>query len=101
MISDKQKRLARQFQEMHKGQNMFVIPNAWSVGSAYIFEKQGFKAVATSSAGIAYNLGLPDGEDISFEDLLYVVTKMTSRLSVPLSVDFEKYNVFIPRQNRR
>lgn len=82
---------------MHKGKQMFVIPNAWDVGNAYIFEKTGFSAVATSSAGIAYDLGYPDGETITFEDLLYVVKKIADRISVPLSVDFERgYCVFIP-----
>ncbi|MDR1147211.1 MAG: isocitrate lyase/phosphoenolpyruvate mutase family protein [Spirochaetaceae bacterium] len=37
---------------MHKKNKLFVLPNAWNVGSAYVFEKQGFKAVATSSAGV-------------------------------------------------
>lgn len=90
MITEKQKQQAKFFKSLHAQDNMFVIPNAWSIGSAYIFEKEGFKAVATSSAGIAYNLGYPDGEDISFDDLLYVVEKMTSRLNIPVSVDFER-----------
>lgn len=68
MISDKQKEKARIFLDMHKENKLFVLPNAWNAGSAYVFENQGFKAVATSSAGIAYDLGYPDGEDISFND---------------------------------
>lgn len=98
MISEKQKQQANFFKSLHQKGNMFVIPNAWSVGSAYIFEKEGFEAVATSSAGIAYNLGYPDGEDISFEDLLYVVEKMTSRLNIPVSVDFERGYSEDPKQ---
>ncbi len=90
MISDKQKEKARIFSGMHKGNKMFVLPNVWNVGSAYVFEKQGFKAVATSSAGIAYDLGYPDGEDISFDDLLWIVEKIANRVDIPLSVDFER-----------
>lgn len=90
MITEKQKEKARVFSAMHKENNMFVLPNAWDVGSAYVFEKQGFKAVATSSAGIAYDLGYPDGEDISLDDLLCVVDKIVSRVEIPLSVDFER-----------
>ena len=52
-----------------------VIPNAWSAGSAYVVEKLGFETVATSSAGIAYNLCCSDGENISFDDLVYIVEK--------------------------
>ncbi|MGL6202259.1 MAG: isocitrate lyase/PEP mutase family protein [Lachnospiraceae bacterium] len=90
MITDRQREKARIFSAMHKENRMFVLPNAWDVGSAYVFEKQGFKAVATSSAGIAYDLGYPDGEDISFDDLLYVVGKIANRIEIPLSVDFER-----------
>lgn len=81
-IPEIQKEKAKKFMSMHKGKQMFVIPNAWDVGSAYIFEKTGFSAVATSSAGIAYDLGYPDGETITFEDLLYVVKKIADRISV-------------------
>ncbi len=90
MISDKQKEKASIFMQMHKEDKMFVLPNAWNVGSAYVFEKQGFKAVATSSAGIAYDLGYPDGEDSSFDDLLWIIEKIANRIGVPLSVDFER-----------
>ena len=69
---------------------MFVIPNAWDVASAYIYEKQGFSAVATTSAGIAYSLGYPDGEKISLEDLVYLTKKIFNRINIPLSVDFER-----------
>ena len=90
MITKAQKEKAYIFSAMHKKNKLFVLPNAWDVGSAYVFEKQGFGAVATSSAGIAYDLGYPDGEDISFEDLLYVVGKISRRIEIPLSVDFER-----------
>ncbi len=90
MIADKQKEKARIFSGLHNENAMFLLPNAWDAGSAYAFERQGFKAVATSSAGIAYALGYPDGEDISFDDLLWVVGKIANRLDIPLSVDFER-----------
>ena len=90
MITEKQKERARVFSALHKEKKMFLLPNAWNVGSAYVFARQGFKAVATSSAGIAYDLGYPDGEDIAFDDLLYVVDKIAGRIDIPLSVDFER-----------
>ena len=90
MISEQQREKARIFRNMHKENNMFILPNAWNVGSAYVFEKQGFKAVGTSSAGIAHDLGFPDGEYIPFDDLLWVVKKIASRIDIPLSVDFER-----------
>ena len=90
MITERQKEKARIFSTMHKEDKMFVLPNAWDAGSAYIFEKQGFQAVATSSAGMAYDLGYPDGENICFDDLLYAVRKIAKRIDIPLSVDFER-----------
>ena len=90
MITDEQRILADKFQNLHSGKDMFLLPNIWDAGSAYIFEKQGFDALATTSAGIAYSLGYPDGEKISFNDLLFIVKSITRRVKTPLSVDFER-----------
>ena len=90
MITDEQRILADKFQNLHSGKDMFLLPNIWDAGSAYIFEKQGFDALATTSAGIAYSLGYPDGEKISFNDLLFIVKNITRRVKIPLSVDFER-----------
>lgn len=83
-----QKELAIQFKELHK--EYFTLPNVWNAGSAVIFEKQGFKALATTSAGIAFSLGYPDGEVITIEDIVTVVKQITKRTSLPLSVDMER-----------
>lgn len=90
MITDKQRDLAKKFNLMHTENKMFFLPNAWDAGSAYIYPKQGFQAVGTSSAGIAYSMGYPDGEDIPFNDLLFSVKQITQRIDIPLSVDFER-----------
>lgn len=89
MITTKQKQQAKTFKNMHTTK-MIVLPNVWDAGSAYMFEKEGFKAVATSSAGISYSLGYPDGEDISIDDLVLRVQQITKRIDIPLSVDFER-----------
>ena len=90
MITEKQREKARIFKKMHNENKMFVLPGVWNAGSAYVFEKQGFKAVGTSSAGIAYDLGYPDGEYISFNDLLWIVEKIIKRVDIPVSVDIER-----------
>lgn len=90
MITEKQRNLAKKLQKMHKTDGMFVLPNIWSAGSAYIFEKQGFKAIATTSAGIAYELGYPDGEEITLDDVALIVKQIVRRVEIPLSVDFER-----------
>jgi len=90
MITNNQKKRAQEFLNLHHANEMLVLPNAWSAGSALVFERQGFKALATTSAGIAYTLGYPDGEDIDIDDLCLVVKQITKRISIPLSVDFER-----------
>jgi 2-methylisocitrate lyase-like PEP mutase family enzyme len=90
MNKEKQIELANKFQTMHKTKNMFILPNIWDSGSAVLYEKNGFEAIATTSAGIAYTLGIPDGENLDFEDLIYVIKKIQERINIPLSVDFER-----------
>ncbi len=85
----KQLYLAKQFQEMHRSNKMFILPNAWDVGSAVIYEKLNFPAVGTTSAGFAYSLGYSDGEKIDFEQIVQTISKMTQRISIPVSVDIE------------
>ncbi|MBP1044207.1 isocitrate lyase/phosphoenolpyruvate mutase family protein [Vagococcus sp. BWB3-3] len=85
-----QPQLAQRFYNLHQNQDMFVLPNVWNGGSAKIFEKSGFSALATTSAGIAFALGYDDGEELAFDTLLWVVNQITSRITVPLSVDFER-----------
>ena len=62
---DSQSEKARRFAALHAQSEILILPNAWDVASARIFEAEGFPAVATTSAGIASTLGYPDGERIS------------------------------------
>lgn len=68
---------------------MLVLPNAWDAGSARIFVEAGFSALATTSAGIAFSLGYPDGERISRDEMLAAVAPITRRISVPITADME------------
>ncbi|WP_257141267.1 isocitrate lyase/PEP mutase family protein [Priestia megaterium] len=77
------------FQQLHKESYAFVLPNAWDVISAKIFEKNGFPAVATTSAGIAMSLGYTDGEKIPFEQMLGAVKRIINSVNIPVSVDLE------------
>ena len=81
--------LAKQFQAMHHTSEMLILPNAWDAGSAVIFKKAGFSAVGTTSAGIAYTLGYPDGENIALSELIDMERNILRRIGVPLSVDVE------------
>jgi 2-methylisocitrate lyase-like PEP mutase family enzyme len=78
---------AQDFRELHHGKRILVLPNAWDVPSARVFENEGFPAVATSSAGLMVSLGYPDGEVMSRGEFVSAVGRIARVLSVPLSVD--------------
>jgi len=78
---------ADEFRALHDRKRTLVLPNAWDVASARLFEDEGFPAVATSSAGVMVSLGYPDGEEIGIEELASVVGRIARMLTVPLSAD--------------
>jgi len=79
----------QRFKELHQQSTPLQIGNVWNCQSALLFEKLGYKAIGTSSAAIANSLGYEDGEQISFEQLNYIVKLITSKVSIPLTVDIE------------
>lgn len=89
MIQDKQERKARRFLALHTNPGLFVLPNAWDAASAKIYETAGFKAVGTTSAGIAATLGYPDGQVMSLEENLQTVRRIASHVDLPVSADIE------------
>ena len=78
---------AEEFRRLHDRGNVLVLPNAWDVPSARVFEDEGFPAIATSSAGMMVSLGYQDGEEIPKAEFLSAVRRVAEALSVPLSVD--------------
>lgn len=74
---------------MHSGKEILLLPNAWDVASARVIEESGFKAIATSSAGIAFSLGYPDGQKISCEEMLAVIARIVKAVRVPVTADVE------------
>src|SRR5467141_457102 len=82
-----QKDKARDFRELHHGKRILILPNAWDVPSARVFENEGFPAVATSSAGLMVSLGYPDGEVMGRDEFVSAVERIARILAVPLSVD--------------
>lgn len=81
--------LARDFLALHGGSNILVLPNAWDAASARIFEEAGFPAIATTSAGVAFSLGYPDGEKLSRDEALGAVRRIASAVDVPVTADLE------------
>jgi 2-methylisocitrate lyase-like PEP mutase family enzyme len=88
-MPDKQKQKAEAFRAMHRGQRILMLPNAWDVSSARVIEEAGFGAIATTSAGIAFTLGYPDGQRISRNEMLQAVSRIAAVLKVPVTADVE------------
>jgi 2-methylisocitrate lyase-like PEP mutase family enzyme len=84
-----QRKMAEKFVSFHSDPELLVLPNAWDAVSAKIYETTGFKAVGTTSAGIAAVLGYPDGQRMSLEENLSMVRRMTRSLRIPVSADIE------------
>ena len=84
-----QRNKAETFRAMHDRSRILVLPNAWDVASAKIFEAAGFRAVATTSSGVANSLGYPDGEAVSRDEMLDVIRRIARGIAVPLSADIE------------
>lgn len=80
---------ANLFRGMHRGPKILLLPNAWDVASARIFEETGVAAIATSSAGIAFTLGYPDGQRISRDEMLAAVTRIAAKVKIPVTADVE------------
>lgn len=87
MAKNTQAEMARRFLDMHHGPTILVLPNAWDVSSARIFEDAGFPAIGTSSAGVAFSYGYPDGEKIPRDEMLAVVKRIAEAVEVPVTAD--------------
>ncbi|MGI0090884.1 MAG: isocitrate lyase/PEP mutase family protein [Nitrososphaerales archaeon] len=87
MVSQKEK--AIEFRNLHHSGHILILPNAWDVPSARVFEDAGFPAVATSSGGVSASLGYPDGEKIPLDEMLGAVARIARSVSVPVSADME------------
>ena len=80
---------AIQFRTQHRGPAVLLLPNAWDVASARVFEDAGFPSIATTSAGIAFSLGYRDGERISPEEMIARVARIVRAVQIPVTADVE------------
>lgn len=77
------------FRALHERDSAFIIPNPWDAGSARILASMGFEALATTSAGFAFSLGVPDGA-VSREQTLAHCRDVVAATDLPVSADLEK-----------
>ncbi len=86
---------AATFRKLHEGPGPFVIPNPWDAGSAKILASLGFKALATTSAGLAFALGRVDGQ-ATREEALANATAICAATALPVSADLENLYAHAP-----
>ncbi|MER7395545.1 isocitrate lyase/phosphoenolpyruvate mutase family protein [Streptomyces sp. NPDC000151] len=85
-----QHRRAVAFQQLHEGPQPFVVPNPWDAGTARILTGLGFAALATTGAGLAHGMGLPDGADpIGRTEILDNAAAIVAATPLPVSADLE------------
>jgi 2-methylisocitrate lyase-like PEP mutase family enzyme len=79
---------AKTFRHLHTGETL-VLANAWDAGSARLIEAAGSKAIATTSAGLAWSNGYADGDKLVTHTLVSAVAAIARVIKVPLTLDIE------------
>ncbi|MEU5002370.1 isocitrate lyase/phosphoenolpyruvate mutase family protein [Streptomyces sp. NPDC021622] len=80
---------ALKFRSLHTAGRPLVLPNAWDAASARIVEAAGATAVATTSAGVAWDLGAADGDHLGRDRALGAVARIAAAVGVPVTADIE------------
>jgi 2-methylisocitrate lyase-like PEP mutase family enzyme len=79
---------ARRLRELHE-HGTLVMPNAWDAASAVMVVRAGAEAVATTSGGVAWSLGRPDGEGLTRTEMAEAVRRIVAAVEVPVTADVE------------
>ncbi|RZB14736.1 isocitrate lyase/phosphoenolpyruvate mutase family protein [Streptomyces sp. F001] len=77
------------FRSLHVPGRPLVLPNAWDTASARVVEDAGAAAVATTSAGLAWALGAPDGDLLERDRALAALAGIAAAVGVPVTADIE------------
>lgn len=89
MVSAIQKEKAERFLQFHQDEEILVLLNSWDAGSSKLIEACGYKAIATTSMGIAASLGYPDCEVIQLQEMIGSITQVVNAVEAPVTVDIE------------
>ncbi len=89
MNATEQAAKAESFRAMHRGEQPLVMANAWDAITARLFEAEGFAAVATTSGGVSWALGYPDGEAAPWQEVVGQTARIARAVTVPLTADIE------------
>ena len=77
------------FKQLHAGPDLLILPNAWDAISARVIANAGAKAIATSSAAVAWSHGYADGNALPVPLLLGTLRGITRSVQVPVTADIE------------
>lgn len=77
------------FLALHQTDDLLFLGNAWDIPSARALEKGGFKAIGTTSWGIAHSLGYTDGEKMDFDLHLAIIKRIVEQVRIPVTADIE------------
>lgn len=78
------------FKALHDADEPFIIPNPWDAGSAKLLAAMGFKALTTTSAGLAFGLGRPDGmARVSRDETIANAALIAGAVDLPVAADLE------------
>lgn len=89
MVSTIQKEKAEKFLKFHRDREILVLLNSWDIGSSKLIEACGYKAIATTSMGIAASLGYPDCQIIQLSEMIETITGIVNGVTAPVTVDIE------------
>ena len=89
MVSSIQKEKAELFLKFHQDKEILVLLNSWDISSSKLIEASGYKAIATTSMGIAASLGYPDCQIIQLSEMINVITGIVNSVQAPVTVDIE------------
>ena len=80
---------AEAFRAMHRGPELLLMANAWDPVTARLFEAEGFAAVATTSGGVSWATGYPDGEAAPWDEVVGQTARIARSVNVPVTADIE------------
>ncbi|HXQ49489.1 MAG TPA: isocitrate lyase/phosphoenolpyruvate mutase family protein [Stellaceae bacterium] len=89
MDTSQQAATAEAFRARHRRKPVLLLPNVWDAMSARLFEAAGFEAVATTSGGVAWALGYPDGEKTPWREVVDATARIVRAAKGPVSADIE------------
>ncbi|MBK3569934.1 MULTISPECIES: isocitrate lyase/phosphoenolpyruvate mutase family protein [unclassified Streptomyces] len=77
------------FRSFHAEGELLVLPNAWDACSAVVMERAGATAVGSTSAGVSWSLGRPDGQRLTRDEMVAAVGRIAGAVDIPVTADIE------------